>query len=99
MCFEEIAERYRAAAASEIGIDPRPRIAALEQEIRNYTDAIAKGLLSDALAQRLKAAEAELARLGSRPHTPSRRRLARCPRSQSSGGARRYCGGWARADR
>jgi site-specific DNA recombinase len=55
----EIGERYRAAEASAIAVDYGPRIAELEQEIRNITDFIAKGHGSDALAARLKAAEAE----------------------------------------
>jgi hypothetical protein len=39
------------------------RIAQLEREAANMAEAIANGLLSDALAQRLRAVEEELARL------------------------------------
>ena len=46
-----------------ITLDHSARLAQLEEEIRNVGDAIAKGLVSDALAARLKAAEAERARL------------------------------------
>jgi site-specific DNA recombinase len=59
----DIEERYRASAAATVVVDHRPRLAELDREVRNISDAIAKGLLSDALAARLKAAEAERARL------------------------------------
>lgn len=60
----ELEQRYAdAQRGAAIVVDVGPRLAALEQEIRNITDAIAKGLVSDALASRLKAAEAERARL------------------------------------
>ena len=63
----EVEERYRTAASTVVS-DHGPRIAQLEREILNIGDAIAKGLLSDALAGRLKAAEAERSRLqASRP--------------------------------
>ena len=52
----------RAAAASEIVVDHRQRIAELGREIDNLSDAIAKGLVSDTSAGRLRAAEAERAR-------------------------------------
>jgi len=59
----EIEQRYRASVATGIVVDHGPRIAELASEIRNISDAIAKGLLSDALAARLQAAEAEQGRL------------------------------------
>ena len=60
----ELELRYADAQRSAaIAVDVGPRLAAPEQESRNITDAIAKGLVSDALASRLKAAEAERARL------------------------------------
>lgn len=46
-----------------IVVDHSARLAQLDEAIRNIGDAIAKGLLSDALATRLTAAEAERARL------------------------------------
>jgi hypothetical protein len=55
----EIEQRYRASVATGIVVDHGPRIAELASEIRNISDAIAKGLMSDALAARLQAAEAE----------------------------------------
>jgi site-specific DNA recombinase len=57
----ELEARYRAEAAKPV--DHSQRIATLESEIQNLTNAIAKGLLSDALAARLQAAEAEKGRL------------------------------------
>jgi site-specific DNA recombinase len=46
-----------------ITIDHSARLAQLDEEIRNIGDAIAKGLLSDALVARLKTAEADRTRL------------------------------------
>lgn len=60
----ELEQRYAdAQRGAGIVVDVGPRLAQLEQAIRNITDAIAKGLVSDALASRLKAAEAERGRL------------------------------------
>ena len=60
----ELEQRYAdAQRGAGIVVDVGPRLLALEQEIRNMTDAIAKGLLSEALVARLKSAEAERARL------------------------------------
>jgi site-specific DNA recombinase len=61
--LKEIEQRYRATAASAIVVDHGPRIAELDREIRNIGDAIAKWLVSAALAARLQAAEAERGRL------------------------------------
>ena len=59
------AARRRAPAQRRPKADHGKRIAALTAEIGNLTDAIASGMLksSPAPAQRLQAAEAELARL------------------------------------
>ncbi len=57
----DLEQRYahaRWGAAIVVYVAPR-----LELEIRNITDAIANGLVSDALAARMKAAEAERSRL------------------------------------
>lgn len=59
-------------------IDHGPRIAELDREIRNIGDAIAKGLVSAALAARLQAAEAERGRL-----MAARAKLASEPRMLS----------------
>lgn len=59
----EIADRYRAAAASEIVIDHGPRIAKLEQERSNVVAAIKAGGLADGLGSELKTITAELGRL------------------------------------
>ncbi len=60
----ELEQRYAdAQRGAAIVVDVGPRLAQLEQEIGNITDAIVKGLVSDALASRLKAAEAERGRL------------------------------------
>lgn len=65
--IDEICRRTRAALRSRATTKPdnRGRIATLETEIRNLTDAIAGGLLraSPALAARLAAAEADLGTL------------------------------------
>ncbi len=58
----ELEGRYVAAATSPV-MDHSRRIAELDLEVQNITDAIAKGLLSDALAIRLRAAEVERTRL------------------------------------
>ena len=60
--LSELEARYR-TAASRPAVDHSQRIAELASEVQNITDAIAKGLLSDALATRLQAAEAERSRL------------------------------------
>jgi hypothetical protein len=57
------ADRYRAAASSEIVIDTRPRIAKLEQERANLVAAIKTGGLAEELGAELKGITAELARL------------------------------------
>jgi Recombinase zinc beta ribbon domain len=59
----EIAERYRAVAASEIVIDHGPRIAELETERANLIAAIKSGGLVEELGAKLKTTTAELARL------------------------------------
>jgi site-specific DNA recombinase len=60
--LKELEQRYRASAASAIVVDHGPRIAELDREIQNIGDAIAKGLVSAALAARLQAAEVERSR-------------------------------------
>lgn len=59
----EIAERYRAAASSEMVIDHGPRIARLEQERANLITAIKAGGLAEELGTELKGITTELARL------------------------------------
>jgi hypothetical protein len=59
----EIAERYRASAASEIVVDHGPRIAKLEQESANLVAAIKAGGLVEELGAELKTITADLARL------------------------------------
>ncbi|MFZ1867167.1 MAG: zinc ribbon domain-containing protein, partial [Steroidobacteraceae bacterium] len=59
----EIAERYRAAASSEIVIDHGPGIAMLERERANLVAAIKSGALVEELGADLKGVTAELARL------------------------------------
>ena len=49
--------------AARPAVDHSRRLAELDREIQNIGDAIAKGLLSDALAKRLQAAETERNRL------------------------------------
>jgi hypothetical protein len=71
----EVEQRYRASLTSEIVIDHSARIAELDREIQNIGDAIAKGLISEALAARLRAAEAERTRLlatRDKPHAQPR---------------------------
>jgi hypothetical protein len=58
----ELEARYLAQASSPT-IDHSRRIAELDRDVRNITDAIAKGSFSDALASRLQEAEAERNRL------------------------------------
>ncbi|MGH9444184.1 MAG: hypothetical protein ACRD3O_00335 [Terriglobia bacterium] len=59
----ELEQRYADAhRRAALAVDAGPRLLQLDQEIRNITDAIAQGLVSDALAERLTAAEAERAR-------------------------------------
>lgn len=58
----ELERRYR-SVAERPAVDHSLRIAELDKEIGNLGDAIAKGLLSDALAKLLQAAEAERGRL------------------------------------
>jgi ribosomal protein L29 len=62
---DEVERRVRAALrkSRQAPADNGMRIAQLEREAANIADAIARGLLSDALAQRLREAEEELARL------------------------------------
>ena len=62
---DEVERRFHAAMRKSqcMPADNGKRIAHLEREAANLADAIAKGLLSDALAQRLQAVEEELARL------------------------------------
>lgn len=62
--IDEVERRFRAALRrSEKPVDNRKRIAQLEREIANVTNAIASGLLSTALAERLRSGEAELSRI------------------------------------
>lgn len=61
MRLSEIEARW--ASSAPLSIDSRPRIDELCQEIAHMVKAITSGLLSDALAARLKAAEAERAQL------------------------------------
>jgi DNA invertase Pin-like site-specific DNA recombinase len=58
-----IEQRCRTAPSSEVGLDPRPRIAELDGEIARLVEAIASVGISDALAARLKSAETERAYL------------------------------------
>ena len=60
--LSELEARYAAAAQSP-PVDHSARIAELEREIARIVEAIAGGLISDALATRLKAAEVQHARL------------------------------------
>ncbi|MDE2137930.1 MAG: zinc ribbon domain-containing protein [Gammaproteobacteria bacterium] len=65
---DEVERRFGVAMRREKKpADNRPRIAQLEREIENITNAIARGLVSDALAQRLRAAEADLRALRQAP--------------------------------
>ena len=68
----DLEQRYH-AGAMRVPVDHSRRISELEQEIKNVGDAIAKGLLSDALAARLRSAETERGRLivaqGAKPET------------------------------
>ena len=57
----KIEERYRAAATRPVA-DHSRRIQELDGEVKTFFDAVARGLVSDALATRLGAAEAERAR-------------------------------------
>jgi hypothetical protein len=61
--LSELEKRFRSGEI-RVTADYGPRIAEVEREMCNVGDAIAKGLLSDALASRLRAAEAERGRLG-----------------------------------
>ena len=58
----ELEERYRSAAARP-AIDHSRRITELDGEIRHIGDAIAQGMVSESLASRLQASEAERGRL------------------------------------
>jgi hypothetical protein len=58
--------RYRAASSRPV-VDHSRRVAELNREVQNITDAVANGWVSDALATRLRAAEAERARLTATP--------------------------------
>jgi site-specific DNA recombinase len=58
----DLERRYR-AGETRAPVDHSQRIGELNQEIRNVSDAIAMGLLSDALAARLRRAESERGRL------------------------------------
>jgi DNA primase len=72
---EEFERRFNAAlrkACAQTPTDHRRRIAQLEREVANVTDAIANGLLSAALAQRLRTAEEELSRLRARSTATTR---------------------------
>src|SRR5690606_28175610 len=68
----------RAVSKPKVPTDNRERIGQLRQEVKNLTDAIAKGLLrsSAALATRLAETEAELIRLEAATQAPKVRHLA-----------------------
>jgi hypothetical protein len=75
--LSELEARY-AAATHSLPVDHSARIAELDREIARIVEAIAGGLISDALATRLNAAEAERTRLvaASRPKGPAPRTAA-----------------------
>jgi DNA-binding transcriptional MocR family regulator len=79
----EVRDRFQRRELPQV--DHSARLAELAHEIKNVTDAIASGLLSDALAARLKAAEAEQARL----QAASRALAQSAPRSNREPVARR----------
>jgi site-specific DNA recombinase len=79
----DLEARFRAGAA-RLPVDHSRRISELESEIRNVGDAIARGLLSDALAARLRSAETERGRLIVAQAKPSAE-----PRKQSPESAQR----------
>jgi DNA invertase Pin-like site-specific DNA recombinase len=65
---DEFERRFHAAMRNsrQAQADPGKRIAQLEREVANVANAIANGLLSDTLAQKLRTAEEELTRLRAR---------------------------------
>jgi site-specific DNA recombinase len=67
----ELEKRYR-SSVEHPPVDHSRRIAELDREVHNIGDAIAKGLVSEALASRLQAAEADRARLIALQQKPTR---------------------------